>query len=520
MNTVAIKTTHTRQVIACCVAGALYPFAFAPYGYYLLSLLCLTLLFYSWQHVSAKRAAIHAGLFAFIIFSTGCGWIFHSIVTFGGGSTFLGLLLTGMLALVMALFYSAQAYLFIRLRYGNHPLQWITLLPVLWAAFSYLRCHVFTGFPWLMVGYSQNNSFLSAYAPLIGIYGVNALCAFIGGCLLITIQGPNRRWRYFAIGCILIIIGLNGQINNRRWTHPEHKPLRASMIQGNIEQSIKWQPQQLRHTLNMYRSITQKHWQSDLIIWPEGAIPTFEREIKKPFLDPLSRLAKKNHSTIMTGLALMQSEQIYFNAIKLYGKNTGTYYKHHLVPFGEYYPMRSISNIVLSSLNIPMSDFTPGDRNQPPLTINQIKFAPFMCYEITYPDLVLDRAQNSNALVVLSDDSWFGDSAASEQQIQMAQWQALETQRPILYTTNNGVTAFINRYGQRQIQLPVNQRSVLTVTFQGVTGNTPLMRWGYTRLWIALLVILFIYYTHTIRYYFGLYDKKHLPNQKSKTEQR
>ena len=173
------------------------------------------------------------------------------------------------------------------------------------------------------------------------------------------------------------------------------------------------------------------------------------------------------------------------------GEAKGEYRKIHLLPFGEYYPLKWLLSPLFDYLKIPMSDLTPGTSSQPLLNANGIRIAPFLCYEIAFPQQVLKRARDAELLITLSDDSWFGDSIASAQHLEIAQLRALETQRYMLFNTNSGISAVITPGGNIAIKLGMNEQGVIHSQIHTVQGLTPLMRWGYTPL--ALMIgLLFV----------------------------
>lgn len=255
---------------------------------------------------------------------------------------------------------------------------------------------------------------------------------------------------------------------------------------------MKWDREQLLNILNLYYHKTNQHKNSQLIIWPEAAIPITASQAK-PFIDLLNQFGEKNHSTLIFGVPVANpATHAYYNALMAVGQGHGVYYKRHLVPFGEYIPLHLLFNKVMRYFDIPMSTLTPGPSTQTKIRANHLTLGTFICYETAFPADVLNAAENTNLLISVSDDSWFGDSFASDQQLEMAQMRALETGRYMLYATNTGVTAIINPQGKIQARLPKNQRLALTGEVHAMTRKTPLMWWGYWPIFSLLLLTIIV----------------------------
>src|SRR3989338_4698100 len=239
-------------------------------------------------------------------------------------------------------------------------------------------------------------------------------------------------------------------------------------------------------TLNTYYQLTSQHWDSALIIWPEAAIATTQLEAQ-PYLHELNELAKQHQVTLITGIPL-QLNNYFYNGLVVLGANEGTYLKRHLVPFGEYLPMRWLFGIFSNFVDIPMADLSAGPLQQKLLTADGMTIAPYICYEIAYPEEMAETLQQEQIILVLTDDSWFGKSIASQQHLQIADWRAIETGREVLTATNNGITAIIGPDGKIIQQLPRDQRLVLTYKVQPMTGTTPWLQW---QMWPFIMFSLF-----------------------------
>ena len=272
----------------------------------------------------------------------------------------------------------------------------------------------------------------------------------------------------------------------------------TGIVQGNIPQSIKWNPQQTQHTLKKYDRMSLALMHNDLIIWPEAAIPLFANQIPG-YLGDLNALFQKHHNSLLTGIFTSDSNNQYYNSLIALGKSHGTYRKVHLVPFGEYFPLKPMSSWLLQKLNIPLSDLTPGQEGQPLLQLGHLIIKPSICYEIIYPQLSWQSTEKSNVIVVISDDSWFEGSIAPAQHLQMAQMRARETGKAVVFATNSGITAIINPLGHIVKQLPQNIATTLQSPVAICPGNSWLLRWTLRPFILLILIMALLWLIFIIR---------------------
>ena len=466
-------------------AGALLTLAFAPYNLTAMAVLSPLALIFCWQLASSKRILWRGWLFGVGFFATSTSWIYISIHDFGGTYAAIALFLTMLFIAFMALFPALAGFLshcfFPRRRFG----YWLIGIPACWVFTEWLRSTLLSGFPWVLLGYSQVDG-LAAYLPILGTYGVTFLLLFLSGLCYIA---WHERWRYklIAISGIIAIILLNF-ILPTQWITPSQQQLSVSLIQGNVSQSLKWNSDRFLQILNNYAHVTAQEFGQDMIILPESAIPVPSWAVSE-YLDTLGQKAKAHNSAVVIGVPVENNNQHYFNTMLVYGNGSGAYYKRHLVPFGEFVPFGSILRGTINFFNIPMSDFIPGDKSQPLISINNILIAPLICYEIAYSHLVFSTMPQAQMILLINDDSWFGHSNAAQQHIQIAQTRALETGRYILFESNTGVTAIINPWGKIIKQAPLDQPYVLRGHAVAINGSTPLMRYGQTAVLLSIAII-------------------------------
>lgn len=474
------------------LAGIMLPFAFSPFNLFFLAFTSPGLLLFVWNSASPLRAMIQGFLFGFGFFSVGVSWIYISVHVFGQAPIPLAVLITVIFISYLSLFFAAMGYVINTFSAGNSLIRNLIAFPCLWIIAELVRTWLFSGFPWLLIGYSQTNTWLKGFAPFFGVYGLSLITISISGAL-VSFFYNSKKTRMVLLTSIGVISISGLLLSQLHWTKPSGKPLRITMVQGNIDQDLKWQPEQIVKTLALYSNYTARNWSSDLIIWPEAAV-TLPLAQAGEFINKLSQLAKAHHSTVITGIPVVEPHHAY-NAMISVGNGQGIYYKRHLVPFGEYTPLKSFFNFILQAMHIPMSDFTPGTKTQIPLLANGIAIAPYICYEVAYPVEFLTFLPEAKVLLTITDDSWFGHSIASAQHIQMAQFRALETGRYLLFSSNTGVTAVLSPMGTLLKSVPSFQEMTLTAMIYPMEGKTPWMEWKLYPLlaWLGLGMLISLY---------------------------
>jgi apolipoprotein N-acyltransferase len=466
------------------IAGCLLPLAFAPFGFYPFAVICPAILLFAWLKCSAKQAFWLGYLFGIGFFTIGVSWMFISIHEYGGAGVMLAGLIIGLMILFLALFPALQGYLLTRF-FKNNSTKICLAFPSSWVLLEWIRSWIFTGLPWLLLGTSQTSSWLKGFAPLVGEYGVSFLVVLSSGLLVLVF---NKKI-LFSIITLLIIWCSGFTLTKINWTQAQGQPIKVALVQGDIPEQEKWTPEYLISTLQRYYQFTQQHWDASLIVWPETAIPMLQTQAHD-FITLLQAQAKQHHVALITGIPIEEGFTDY-NAMIVVGEGEGTYYKRHLVPFGEYVPLLQWLGGLLNVLDMPMSSFTAGPLDHAPLHVHNFIVAPFICYEVAYEPIVLHELPQANVLVTISNDAWFGHSFASAQHLQIGQFRALETGRYHLFTTNSGVTAIIDAHGVIQNRAPVFTSTVLTGTIQMMQGTTPIVWLGIIPI-IVLMGLLFV----------------------------
>ena len=461
------------------------PLGFAPFGLSLLPILSLIGLLAIWQKGSRRQTLLSAWFFGTGLYAVGASWVFVSIYVYSATPLILAIILTVLFVLIMGFITAIQGYLFHLL-----GLNRVVLLgfPALWVIFEWIKSWLFTGFPWLYLGYAMMDTPVQGFAPITGIYGISAITAFAATLGFVLLQqvfqtSPRLKWTALGTTAYFVAIPVTGHfLQEIDWTEKaDNSALSVSIIQGNIPQEIKWDVQFRDAILNLYLERTETNWDSDLIIWPEAAVPAFEHEVSD-YLNTLHQRAQDQGSSLILGLAIMHyltdDKFLFYNSIRSIGTGEGLYHKQRLVPFGEFVPFEDQIRGLTGAFNLPMSSFTPGNENQAPLLAAGHRIAPYICYEILFPDLVARTSRHAEILVTISNDGWFGHSAGPAQHFEMARMRAIETGRYLIRATNNGISAIVDPKGDVTHLAPSFVETTLNGEVYAMQGNTPFMEWG------------------------------------------
>jgi apolipoprotein N-acyltransferase len=467
-----------RYDFLALLAGLLLPLAFAPFDAPFVAVVSLALLFTAWVDATPGQAFRRGYWFGFGEFGFGAHWLYYSLHGYGGASSGEAVGLIALFTLILSLYMGLAGWATTRFFPPHRALRVVVLFPAAWVLAEWLRGWSFSNFPWLQVGYSQIDTPLAGLAPIFGVFGVSWAVAVLAGLLLVAPFWAGRR-RLLAVAAVLGLVLAGLGLGHIPWTRPAGEPFKATLIQGNTPQNLKWQPEYQIKTFETYAELTRQHWESRLIVWPETAVPAFFQQIRVPLLAPLDAEAQAHGTDILLGIPYyVAAGDQYFNSIVALGRTPGVYLKRHLVPFGEYLPFRPILGWVLDILEIPLSDFAAGTDQQQPLQAAGYPMAGSVCYEDVFGHESRLNLPAAAFLVNVTNDAWFGDSIAPHQHIQMARMRALETGRWLLRASNSGVTAFVDPQGRITARLPLFRQDTLTQSIVPMQGATPYVLWG------------------------------------------
>jgi len=474
------KAAKVLGWLAPLVAGGLITLSFAPFFWWPLGILGALLMAWTWRQQTPRQAFLSGWLLGVGLFGSGASWIYVSIHVHGYAPVPLALFLTLLFVMGLALFPALQGWLLARFL-RRDGVWYLLSFPSLWMLAEWFRGWFLTGFPWLYLGTAHVETPLAGWAPVAGVFGVSFVVAFSAVALLAAFQNRNRP-AYAGLLIAVLLWGAGAGLRTYSWSTPLNAPLRVALVQGNIAQELKWREDEQLNTIRTYRRLSQPYWDHDLVLWPETAIPLFMHQAQ-PLLDVLSREARTQGATLISGIPTAYPRQEVpgyriHNSILALGNGSGIYHKQKLVPFGEYVPLESVLRGLIQFFDLPMSSFTPGARHQAPLMLGQTTTSPFICYEVVYPDFVAAMGSNSDLLLTISNDSWFGASIGPHQHLQIAQMRALENARYMVRATNNGISAIIDEKGRILDRSQQFVAEVLTGTAQPMQGRTPFSQTG------------------------------------------
>ncbi|MES9851570.1 MAG: apolipoprotein N-acyltransferase [Candidatus Thiodiazotropha sp. L084R] len=473
------------------ISGGLATLAFAPFNFWILAVLSPLLLFLIWHH--GRGPSFQTGYaYGVGLLGSGVSWLYVSVAQFGDLGWLFPLVLTLGFILFIALFYGVLGWVASYFDSVAAAPKLVLVYPALWVLMEWLRGWFLTGFPWLQLGYSQIDSPLAGYAPLLGVLGVTWAVSLSAGLLShLTVVRGRRLWLLSG----LVVIWLGGWLASQiEWSTQNGEPLSVALIQGNIPQAQKWAPEQLTPSLVLYANLSRDNLDKDLVVWPETAVSAFQYQVEEAFIQPLEKRVRDHDSNLVFGVVQMdQTRKHYYNALVALGnEERDSYYKGHLVPFTEYLPLKSILWPLVELFTIPMSDFSARLQEKPLMKVGNHSVGMSICYEDAFGNEIIKALPEAAYLINVSNDAWFGDSLAPPQHLQIARMRALETSRYLLRSTNTGISAIIGPHGEFLSRSALQRQDVLQGEILPMSGLTPYARVGNLAVLIMLIVTLVV----------------------------
>jgi apolipoprotein N-acyltransferase len=475
----AVQVQNWWRLSGAFAAGACLNLAFAPFGWWPIAVLAPAALFALIRGLPPRRAgwtgaAFGAGLFAF-----GTYWLYTCLHVFGLVPIWLTVVLQAALIGAMTVFSAVLCYLANRFWLKPGATR-ACVLAALWLLLEWLRGWVLSGFPWLSLGYAMIDSPLKGWAPLFGVYGVTWAAAAIAVALNVSLlpSVPNSR-RLGALGIIAALLLIPGLLGRHDWTRAAGPPIAVAAVQGAVPQDQKWQAKNLDETMQRYSSLTAQAWGARLIVWPEAALPVLANDVQD-YLQRLKEQGRAHGAEFAIGLVDYDAatKQYHNGLLVLSEPGGGWYYKRHLVPFGEYFPVPAFVRSWMRLMSLPYDDITPGGEHQPTLSAAGQKLGLTICYEDAFGGQQLKTLRDATLLVNVTNNAWYGDSTAPHQHLQIARMRALEAGRYLVRAANDGITAAIGPHGEIVARLPQFQEAVLRAEVRPMTGLTPYARLG------------------------------------------
>ena len=498
-----LPTRFALQLALAFAAGGVGVLAFAPFYLWPVALVSLFFLFALWHRAATPWRVFAIGYtWGLGLFVFGVPWIYVSLHVYGSMPAVLAAVATFLFCCYLAIF-PAMAGAMHRLLVAVFGISAIAslllVMPACFVIWEYVRGWFFSGFPWHVFGYSQTpggRAFapLVGYVPIVGVFGISWLLAMTAGlCVLLTpaIAGIvwSRRGRLVAVSAVLAVWAIGGVLHQYSWSVPSGAPLAVALLQGNVEQSLKWREDQRRPTLNNYLEMVEKTT-ARLIVLPETALPVLH-EVPVDYLAALKRRGELNGGDAIVGTVVVEripagdnARKITNSAISVGSSPLQRYDKQHLVVFGEFIP--PLLSWVYRWLQIPLGSMDAGRSDPKPMQIAGHAVAVNICYEDAFGSEIARQLPEAELLVNMSNMAWFGNLFAADQQAQFSQMRSLETGRWMLRSTNTGLTAAINEKGEIVKALPQFMRGTLEVEAQPRTGTTPYVIW---KDWLTLSLV-------------------------------
>ena len=495
MRSVAFPSGFAAQLLIALLGGALGVLAFAPFYFWPLGLVSLLTLFALWQRARSVGRAFSVGfVWGLGLFAAGVSWIYVSLHVYGHMPAILAGLATFLFCCYLALYPALAGALYrtLTVRLALSPVTaLLVLMPACFVMFEYLRGWVVSGFPWLTMGYTQTPGGivaapLAGYAAITGVFGISWLLAITTAIVLAVMRGApgvllSNAARATSIAVLLVVWGAGSLLFGYEWTAISGKPLRVALLQGNVDQNLKWRDDQRVPTLVNYHQLVTST-QARLIVMPETALPDFLDRIPAEFIESLQKHALSAGADVLLGAPIVErtggadsSRHLANSAVSIGTSPMQRYDKRHLVAFGEFVP--PLLSWVYRWLQIPLADFSPPIGDAKPMQIAGHKVAINICYEDAFGAEIAAQLPEAELLVNMSNMAWFGASLAPGQHAQMSQMRALETGRWMVRATNTGATAAINEKGVIVKSFAGFTRGVLEVDAQPRSGATPYSRW-------------------------------------------
>ena len=492
----AKRWTPGARIAAAVALGVAGVGAFAPLAWGWLALPLLAALFLLWHGAGIRDGLLIGFGFGCGLFGGGVSWVYFSLHDYGNMPAPLAALSVLGLVFLLALYPALAGAMQAALDGGRRRLHLALVTPVIWVLFEWLREWLLSGFPWLVFGYTQSDTLFAGYAPLAGVHGVGLALALCAGALAAMCFIPARQRLTLLIAPVLLVAGgvYAGSVS---WGEPVGAPLPVAVLQGNVSLRRKWAegaaPVVREHYLALSREALQggdPSRRAALVVWPEGAIPGYRHEVPEAFW---RRLRASGADHVVGVLEHDDDDDRRYNSALAIRSGGGTdeavYRKEHLVPFGEYLPLRPLFGWMLNYLEIPMANFSPWRGPQAPLQAAGVPLGVSICFEDAFPEQIRSTLPAARLLVNLSEDAWFGNSLAPHQRLQMARMRAMESARYMVRAANTGPSALIDARGTVLAQSAQFESTVLRGTVQPLRGATPYADFGNT-LVIALLAFL------------------------------
>jgi apolipoprotein N-acyltransferase len=510
----------TRYYLYALIAGALLVLSFAPFNLFPMAYLSPAALFYLMVKARQRNQMVKLGwAFGVGLFGVGASWVFQSMHGFAQAPLLLAGLLTFLFVLGLALQIALFGFIASFFSKSLLILKLLIIYPCAWVLVEWFRGWLFTGFPWLLLGHSQTDTWLASYVPIGGTLLLSLATAVIAGSV-VAILSPSRTERFHQVNLpaanyvrvaepfshlnkvlgsltvlALLVSGWYFE-KHHSWVEETGKTLKVSLLQANIPQDQKWLPEQRVPSVERYMHMTRDNWQSDLIVWPETAIPGEFTQFADFVLKPMQAEALANNTKLVVGGFHQTPEGRFENSVMVLGDNTATpdmYSKRHLVPLGEYIPLLQHLRWLERWMSIPYDNLSRGTGDGL-VNVGEYRAQVSICYEDVFGEEMIRDLPEADFLINVTNDGWFSGSLQPTQHMQIARLRALETGRYLLRATNTGVSGIVDHKGVITSTVPSYQQGVVNGEVRVLQGTTPYVKYGNSLIVALVSSILFILY--------------------------
>lgn len=506
MQSATDQSLKKSLYILVFLAGAVSVFAFAPFGIYPLAWATPAILFYALSQAKTTKQHFYLSwLFGLGYFGLGASWPFYSIYFYAHAPLLAAIVGVGLFVAMVALF-TLGIFGLIASRYKHYSLliRLLVFYPAAWVLMEWFRAWFLTGFPWLYLGNTQIDNIFAAYAPITGVLGVSLVCVLISGAFLTFKLGPlitewddpkqqiasaekhGLKVRVIS-GLLIAILTITAfMLDKVSWTEKFGEPFSVSVLQSNISQEEKLNPNNLDMMNKRYLGMTKITHESDLIVWPETALfTTFNNHMDDVIL-PLQNTLREDQAVLLGGFFANDKKGYENSVLALSKDNRELYSKRHLVPFGEYIPL--LKYVRWMGDWIPRSNIDAGQNNGMLSVLNE-KAQMTICYEDAFGSEIIKSLPEASLLINVTHDGWFTGSFEPAQHMQIARMRSLETGRYMVRATTTGPSGIIDEKGKVLATAKQYTRKIIMHNVQPFKGATPYVRWGN---WLIVSLILII----------------------------
>ena len=472
-----------KKTFIALLCGLVFSFGFAPFDLWLLSILSLVLLL-TLLNDSNRDVFLIGYFFGFGMWVTGISWLYVSIHYHGNvnvyGSILIILLFIAILALYSGLLFLLNNYF---RKHSPKNLFFLTL-PASWVIIELLRSYLFTGFPWLISGTMLANTVIDGFTPIIGAQGNTFFLILIATLVFQTFyKAKEKSSALFPLIVLLLIIPSSFFFKSIEWTSEENE-IQVSVYQPNLTLEDKWSQFGVIKSEGMIERAIDNANHGELIVFPETALILAEKD-NQSFLDRIRYKSFNKDITLISGIIEREDNSTIRNRLQAFGSINTFYDKVKLVPFGEFIPFEGYLGNFLDIIGLNLTNTIPGEAIKP-INTGKLRISPSICYEIAFDELIRKTAKDSNILLTISNDTWFGESIGPIQHLEIAQNRALEHKKPLIRSTNSGISAIISKDGEIIEKQDYFEEKLLKIKLMLYSGNTFYSNYGNLPLYVFL----------------------------------